>query len=33
VGGRDGSFDVAASPELRGEILGWIADWCGFGGD
>lgn len=30
VDGRAGSFDLAATPELRGEILGWIAEWCGF---
>jgi len=30
VDGRAGSFDLAATPEMRGEILGWIAEWCGF---
>jgi hypothetical protein len=30
VGARPGSFDLAATPEMRGEILGWIAEWCGF---
>lgn len=30
VDGRAGSFDLAATPDMRGEILGWIADWCGF---
>lgn len=31
VDGREGSFDLAASEELRGEILSWVAVWCGFG--
>lgn len=30
VDGRAGSFDLVASPELRGRILAWIADWCRF---
>lgn len=30
VDGRAGSFDLAATPEMRGEILGWIAEWCVF---
>ncbi|MCT9819675.1 hypothetical protein N3K63_05170 [Microbacterium sp. W1N] len=31
VDGVAGSFDLAASPELRGELLGWVARWCGYG--
>ena len=31
VGGEPGSFDLVATPELRGTLLGWVADWCGFG--
>lgn len=30
--GVDGSFDVAAEPDLRGRILTWVAAWCGYGG-
>lgn len=30
VDGRSGPIEVAASPELRGEILQWVARWCGF---
>jgi hypothetical protein len=30
VDGEPGSFDLAATPVLRGEILDWIAAWCGF---
>ncbi len=33
LAGEAGSFDLAASPQLRGRILGWIADWCGFGAE
>lgn len=29
--GQPGQIELAASPELRGEILAWVADWCGFG--
>lgn len=28
--GEAGRIELAASPELRGEILRWVADWCGF---
>lgn len=27
----EGSFDVAATPEMRADILSWVADWCGYG--
>jgi hypothetical protein len=29
--GTDGSFDLAASPELRAALLTWVAGWCGYG--
>ncbi len=29
--GEPGEIELAASPEQRGEILSWVADWCGFG--
>ncbi|MFB8146443.1 hypothetical protein ACFC1W_06835 [Microbacterium sp. NPDC056003] len=32
VGGEPGEIELAASEELRGQILTWVADWCGFGG-
>lgn len=31
--GEEGSFDLAASDDLRGRLLDWVADWCGFGDD
>lgn len=31
--GVEGSFDLAATPELRADILSWVADWCGYGSD
>jgi hypothetical protein len=31
VDGATGVVEVAASEKLRGEILRWVADWCGFG--
>lgn len=31
IDGKEGSFDVAASEELRGRLLEWVATWCGFG--
>jgi hypothetical protein len=30
--GQPGEFELAASEDLRGQILTWVADWCGFGG-
>lgn len=30
--GQPGEFELAASEDMRGEILTWVADWCGFGG-
>lgn len=30
VDGRAGSYDLAATPEQRGEILAWVAAWCGL---
>ena len=32
VDGVPGEIELAASEDLRGEILTWVADWCGFGG-
>ena len=32
VGGEPGEIELAASEDLRGEILTWVADWCDFGG-
>ncbi len=31
LGGATGVVEVAASEAMRGEILRWVADWCGFG--
>ncbi|GAB2846977.1 hypothetical protein ACFQ0P_05025 [Microbacterium insulae] len=31
IGGEPGEIELAASEELRGRILTWVADWCGFG--
>ena len=30
VDGRSGPIEVAASQDLRGDILTWVAQWCGF---
>lgn len=32
VDGQPGEFELAASEDMRGEILTWVSDWCGFGG-
>ena len=32
VDGEPGEIELAASEDLRGQILTWVADWCGFGG-
>ena len=32
VDGDPAEIELAASEELRGRILTWVADWCGFGG-
>ncbi|CDK01367.1 conserved exported hypothetical protein [Microbacterium sp. C448] len=32
VDGVTGVVEVAASAEVKGEVLAWVADWCGFGG-
>ncbi|MCR2762977.1 hypothetical protein NQ152_05580 [Microbacterium sp. zg.B48] len=29
--GADGQIELAASEDMRGAILTWVADWCGFG--
>jgi len=29
--GAPGQIQLAASEQVRGEILTWVADWCGFG--
>lgn len=31
VEGAAGQIELAASPELRGTLLGWVASWCRFG--
>ncbi len=31
VGGVAGQIELRASPELRGQLLGWVASWCEFG--
>ncbi|KQZ85453.1 hypothetical protein ASD56_03725 [Microbacterium sp. Root166] len=31
IDGEDGEIELAAPEELRGRILTWVADWCGFG--
>lgn len=31
VDGVSGVVEVAASETMRGDILRWVADWCGFG--
>lgn len=33
TGGAAGTFDLAASEGLRGRLLDWVAQWCGFGID
>ncbi|GAA1923284.1 hypothetical protein GCM10009775_14620 [Microbacterium aoyamense] len=30
--GVPGEIELAASEEMRGQMLTWVADWCGFGG-
>lgn len=32
TGGAAGVVEVAVPAEIKGEILAWVADWCGFGG-
>ena len=29
--GEPGLVQVAATEDMRGRILTWVADWCGFG--
>lgn len=31
IDGAPGEIELAASEDLRGRILTWVADWCGFG--
>jgi hypothetical protein len=31
VDGAEGVVEVAAPETMRGEILRWVSDWCGFG--
>ncbi|WP_374312794.1 hypothetical protein [Microbacterium sp.] len=31
IDGEPGEIELAASEDMRGEILTWVADWCGFG--
>lgn len=30
--GEQNEIELAASEDMRGQILTWVADWCGFGG-
>ncbi len=30
LGGASGVVEVAAPAEVKGEILAWVAEWCGF---
>lgn len=32
VDGEPGEIELAAPEDMRGRILTWVADWCGFGG-
>lgn len=32
IDGTEASFDLAADPDLRGRLLTWVADWCGYAG-
>ncbi|WP_137846396.1 hypothetical protein [Microbacterium sp. 2FI] len=32
VDGEPGEIELAAPEDLRGRILTWVAEWCGFGG-
>ena len=31
LAGKPGTVELAASEDMRGRILTWVADWCGFG--
>lgn len=31
IGGEVGEIELAASEEMRGDMLTWVAEWCGFG--
>ncbi|WP_240642133.1 hypothetical protein [Microbacterium sulfonylureivorans] len=31
IDGEPGEIELAASEDVRGQILTWVADWCGFG--
>ena len=33
LGGEPGEIELFVGDELRGRILAWVADWCGFGSD
>lgn len=30
--GAEGEFELFVGEEMRGDILSWVASWCGFGG-
>ena len=32
VAGESGEVELFVGDALRGRILTWVADWCGFGG-
>ncbi len=31
--GEEGQLTLAADPAMRGRILAWVAEWCGYGGE
>ena len=33
IDGEEGEIELAASEEMRGQILTWVAEWCGFGSE
>ena len=32
IDGSKGAIELPAPEDLRGQILTWVAPWCGFGG-
>lgn len=30
IDGDEGAFDLIADPDLRGRLLSWVAQWCGY---
>ena len=31
AGGESGEIQIASSPEMRGRMLTWVSEWCGYG--